>query len=1149
VIILFFSIGAVQVAGQSPAQDPSLAFIGKTVLPSPNSTAIARYAEVPVDYSTGVPDISYPFFSWQRNSLTLHLGLSYHSGGTLVEPMAPNTGLGWSLLGVGRISRIVKGIPDDNPVYGFMNTPEFTDLTTSQYDPGKYYFIADAIENVPEHYNRYQMISHETSSSAYLLDAMEANQLDPEQDVFSVNAGSLNFSFVIDKNKYIQILSTSNAKVSFTQDSSGYLIRFTVVDEMGMQYEFSGIEHQQAHSANTAGVVPPPPDMNYTSSWLLTKISSPVSNESIEYSYFNDYPNYKIYESGFSENETINFGQRVYNGAEHRWEANWIWDVPNRNTDYQVITLSEPVLGEIRLPDSSRIQFQYDLNREDFQNDKALTQISIYNSRNEQVKRYELKYSYFNCSANNFQFISSSPNNYEKRLRLDSVYSFSNDNAEARKTFFTYSNIPLNRRDSRNQDFWGYMVNPSRNCRTLIPRMKMEAPERFFTDFSGGSYGYEFDGSDRTPDSVYAQAGILKKITYPTGGSTFLEYESNRGFSASNYFEDDAYTPNLLWHMQNSDSSIAIEFPNRASEEVEINFSAQEFDSRPPPPAPGEPAMCIGDGQDNLPVTVIIDAMDLNFTPLVFTYPYSDFHSGVKLTLNLPLNINPYRITFVYPATNSCAYYYPFDFYAIARYKTPKQDKIVGGLRIKRMYGNDGTSAIPFDRKYDYNLPDGVSSANVVNVPNFNYHRVGIDGTQLHDIGMTGWTYIYETIHLFQVSRKSTPNFALDSKNGSPLVYTKVEERLADGSKILRKYDPIYSNYIDSFPYTPRQNYPELSGLILEEDVISAIGDTVKKVEHTFEKNTDFIDYEPNLNVAFGRISSAIEYNGAGFASKLYAYRRSHVKETSVRTTLFQNGITQTSDKSFEYENVHNLLKSVTTVDSKNILHKQHIYYCFEQGPYSSPYNDMISLNMLNYPVVQEEQKYPDTIPDPSYKATLTGYERFDGLTGRLPNTLTTIIGKDIQNIPPIVNDEHTQDILTINRYDISGNVQEYKRNNESPVCVVWGYQNQYPIARIAGTDYNDFVNDMGTTLTDLTNPQNTDAQIRNIIFQIQTYYRNNKNVQVFGYTYKPLVGMTSEISPNGTVMYYEYNGFNELTRILDADGHVMKAFENHLAN
>lgn len=32
----------------------------------------------------------------------------------------------------------------------------------------------------------------------------------------------------------------------------------------------------------------------------------------------------------------------------------------------------------------------------------------------------------------------------------------------------------------------------------------------------------------------------------------------------------------------------------------------------------------------------------------------------------------------------------------------------------------------------------------------------------------------------------------------------------------------------------------------------------------------------------------------------------------------------------------------------------------------------------------------------------------------------------------------------------------------------------------------------------------------------------------------------------NGTVLYYEYNGFNELNRIIDEDGHVFKGFENH---
>jgi len=66
------------------------------VIPStPNSAVIDKFGTIPVDYSTGVPQISYPLWSWKRNKLSLALGLSYHAGGHKVEDMAPNTGLGW----------------------------------------------------------------------------------------------------------------------------------------------------------------------------------------------------------------------------------------------------------------------------------------------------------------------------------------------------------------------------------------------------------------------------------------------------------------------------------------------------------------------------------------------------------------------------------------------------------------------------------------------------------------------------------------------------------------------------------------------------------------------------------------------------------------------------------------------------------------------------------------------------------------------------------------------------------------------------------------------------------------------------------------------------------------------------------------------
>lgn len=50
-------------------------------------------------------------------------------------------------------------------------------------------------------------------------------------------------------------------------------------------------------------------------------------------------------------------------------------------------------------------------------------------------------------------------------------------------------------------------------------------------------------------------------------------------------------------------------------------------------------------------------------------------------------------------------------------------------------------------------------------------------------------------------------------------------------------------------------------------------------------------------------------------------------------------------------------------------------------------------------------------------------------------------------------------------------------------------------------------------------------------------------------YTYKPLVGITSETSPNGVTTYYEYDGFGRLAAIRNDDGNLLKKFTYNYAN
>jgi len=47
-------------------------------------------------------------------------------------------------------------------------------------------------------------------------------------------------------------------------------------------------------------------------------------------------------------------------------------------------------------------------------------------------------------------------------------------------------------------------------------------------------------------------------------------------------------------------------------------------------------------------------------------------------------------------------------------------------------------------------------------------------------------------------------------------------------------------------------------------------------------------------------------------------------------------------------------------------------------------------------------------------------------------------------------------------------------------------------------------------------------------------------NAQVSTYTYDPLIGVTSITDPRGETIYYEYDNFNRLEHVKDAQGNIL---------
>lgn len=113
---------------------------------SPNAKSFQRYGDIPVSLYTGIPSISIPLSTLREGRLTHPIELSYHSGGIKADEHPGWTGLGWTLIAGGAITREIRDLPDETRIFGYSNICK--DLKLDEATPA---FAAQFTNNIGGH--------------------------------------------------------------------------------------------------------------------------------------------------------------------------------------------------------------------------------------------------------------------------------------------------------------------------------------------------------------------------------------------------------------------------------------------------------------------------------------------------------------------------------------------------------------------------------------------------------------------------------------------------------------------------------------------------------------------------------------------------------------------------------------------------------------------------------------------------------------------------------------------------------------------------------------------------------------------------------------------------------------------------------------
>jgi len=138
---------------------------------------------------------------------------------------------------------------------------------------------------------------------------------------------------------------------------------------------------------------------------------------------------------------------------------------------------------------------------------------------------------------------------------------------------------------------------------------------------------------------------------------------------------------------------------------------------------------------------------------------------------------------------------------------------------------------------------------------------------------------------------------------------------------------------------------------------------------------------------------------------------------------------------------------------------------------------------------------------------------------------------------------------MTYSIYDEFSNPAEMY-DNEGRTNLIWGYGGKYLIAKVENANYSDVRNVLGgisAVYAFSSNPSPTDAAVRAFLAPLRTDSRVNR-AKVTTYTYKPLVGLSSETDPTGITSYYEYDDKHRLAFVKDQSGNIIKSYDYHFA-
>jgi len=1113
---------------------------------SPEAQAFISYGDIDVSLYTGTPNIVLPLHVFRGRELDLPISLTYDASGIKVEQLSTWAGLGWNLNVGGRISRVPNGLPDDYINGNYLSTND-GNVTNRQDLITK---IGSYLANTQK-----QFATEQDVRDYYLfLDNVNKNFIDAQPDIYNVTAPGLNTTIVFDIDDGNIPKSLENPRIRVDNvirgtRGNGEVIGWVITNEDGTKYTFGAINSSSSTPKNyettkrygndntSNGII----NNEYVSSWLLTKIESSNRKDIFEFEYFDsgfwDQPllgssaiKATVPLRPFENYYTINEVTEQFGGGAGYWiSQQFVSSIKHNN--HQITSMNRGIRNDI--------PYQANIN-------SRLSSIEIFDYSDVLIKKIVLQ--------NEFYFNNNASSYLDKRLKLNGLQIKDSNDLVMENYQFDYDRPDLlPSRSHMGQDFAGF-YNGENNT-VLFERFEMD--------------GIVFEGADRNPNGNMAKIGMLKKITYPTGGYKEFEFEGN-------LVEVDVNNEIDVYDLQLS------LYPNSPlNESFYLNNDGSYPDDKYLPDIPktvfkkfniGQTGFheinLYGSAPDN-DIEAYIFKVDGNFTGGTFSEYMTNpifWNSYIKTSgINFNFDSGLYVAVLLMDELGGGGNQYGNITFTVSHKEdvTTSQNLDKGGLRINTIKSYDSDNNFSKGKKYTYLNQKENYRPYLSEIKEYAGHQ-SLVRTVSYPQGDQP-AVVYPKIRELQIDGSGNSEGYVDyefydeTKGQKPFHLPPYENNFfpsIKGGTIKRNeaYD-VTGNKVSSMDkeYFETLDRPiKVNGMTVfydDDDIgdyvyIKAF-DTYFKAENLEGNSCDEGVESPTYGVKFCNPIPACANNFpcSGYVGMMDVnFGGLNFRETFVNGAY--GGISVSKDTLFLKDKVgnpsqiSNLIETTyedtiggfyRPIETKSIDSKGNIYKSTFTYP-GSEHPELLNRNRLLEIVASKNEKVDNNgnVEEFISAAKNEYYVSADAI-----QTSKVFTSKEGLN--------SFDERINFSYYS-NGNIKESQWVNGPKTTYVWGYDNMYPVAIIENASITDIngINYDSTVLQDITS---SDADKRIELDKIRNGLLNSF---VKSYTYNLGIGLTSMTDPSGYTIYYEYDEFNRLKEVKDESSNLLKDYQYH---